>query len=409
MENIFTGRRRNLTILVGVLTIQFFGLAAQIRRPTEQGASTPLLRTWVVNAVTPFEELLVHATGGVRKAFGSYFYLRNVRKENEGLRQQIQNMRLEQVRLQQDAEQARRLQALLAFKEQFISETVAAQVIGTSGSDISRLILIDKGLSDGIKDNMAVITPDGVVGKVSKAFHSSSQVLLISDPTWGAGAILTQSRLQGIVKGTQGGAVQLQYIMADNQLKPGEPIVTSGGDRIFPKGLPIGSIKEINGSNREGFLNVRVQPAADLNRLEEVLVITKIVERQVEGQDLSGPIRASDILAQRLPSVPEKPPEAAAKDASGTAAGTPPAAAHNSASTSSTSAASTAVTAGKPGATAAASTPKPGTTSTTAKPTSSGQGTAKPSGTAGPTTSPETKKPVPAPNKAAPAAPPQGH
>jgi rod shape-determining protein MreC len=325
MENIFTGRRRNMTILVGVLTIQFFGLAAQIRRPSDQGPSTPLLRIWVINAITPFEKVFFHATGSVRSAFANYVYLRGVRKENDTLRQQIQDLRLEQVRLQQDAAQARRLQALLAFKEQFISQTVAAQVIGTSGSDISRSILIDKGLSDGLQDNMAVITPDGIVGKIAKAAHSSSQVLLINDPTWGVGAILTQSRLQGIVKGTQAGTVQLQYIMADNTLKPGEPIVTSGGDRIFPKGLPIGSVKQVNGSNREGFLNVQVQPAADLNRLEEVLVITKIVEKESPADNLTGPIRASDILSQRLPSVPEKPAEAAAKPGDGTSSttGTP--------------------------------------------------------------------------------------
>src|SRR5512147_2601391 len=138
MENIFTGRRRNMTILVGVLTIQFFGLAAQIKRPTDQGNSTPLLRVWVINTITPFEKVFFHATGSVRNTFASYFYLRNVRKENENLKQQIQNMRLEQVRVQQDAAQAHRLQNLLAFKEQFISETVAAQVIGTSGTDVSR-------------------------------------------------------------------------------------------------------------------------------------------------------------------------------------------------------------------------------------------------------------------------------
>lgn len=315
MENIFTGRRRNMTILVGVLTIQFFGLAAQFKRPTEQGNTTPLLRVWVINAITPFEKVVFHATGGVRNVFNNYFYLRGVRKENESLRQQIQNLRLDQVRMQQDAAQAHRLQALLAFKEQFISETIASQVIGTSGTDISRTILIDKGTSDGLKDNMAVITPDGVVGKISKAAHSSSQVLLISDPSWGAGAILTQSRLQGIVKGTQAGTVQLQYIMADNTLTPGEQIVTSGGDRIFPKGLPIGSVREVTGTNKEGFLNVRINPASDLNRLEEVLVITKIVEKAPDSNELSGPIRASDILAQRLPSVPQKPPEPAAKDA----------------------------------------------------------------------------------------------
>lgn len=331
MDNIFTGRHRNLTILAIVLTIQFFGLAAQIRRPSAaQGSSpsTPLLRTWVVTVVSPVEEFLVHTTRGVHDTFTSYFYLRGVKKENESLKHQVEEMRLEQVRLREDAAQARRLQALLGFKEQFISQTLAAQVIGSSGSDASRVIYIDKGTSDGVTDNMAVITADGIIGKVAKAFHSSSQVLLISDQSWGAGGILTQSRLQGIVKGTQSGAIQMTYIMSDEAVKPGEQIVTSGGDHIFPKGLPIGTVKEVS-PGKDLFLNIRVSPAANLSRVEEVLVITKIVEKATDANDLSGPIRASDILAQRLPSVPQKSPEeltkeAAANVAAAAAASKPP-------------------------------------------------------------------------------------
>src|SRR5512146_719654 len=315
MDNIFTGRHKNLTILAIVLAVQFFGLAAQIRRPSEQGRATPLIRTWVVTAITPIEKLFVHSINSVHDTFASYFYLRGVRKENASLKEQVEQMRLEQVRLQQDAAQAHRLQALLGFKEQFISQTLAAQVIGTSGSDASRIVYIDKGTSDGVRDNMAVITADGVVGKIAKAFHGTSQVLLISDQSWGAGGILTQSRFQGIVKGTQSGEVQMAYIMSDNQVKPGEPIVTSGGDRIFPKGLPIGKVREVS-PGKDLFLNIRVTPAADLNRLEEVLVVTKIVEKAPDPNDLSGPIRASDILAERLPSVPEKAAEDPKQDGS---------------------------------------------------------------------------------------------
>jgi len=324
MDNIFTGRHRNITILAIVLAVQFFGLAAQIRRPGEQGRATPLIRTWVVTAIAPVEKFFVHTIDGVHDVFTNYFYLRGVRKENANLKEQVEQMRLEQVRLQQDAAQAHRLQALLGFKEQFISQTLAAQVIGTSGSDASRIIYIDKGTSDGVRDNMAVITPEGVVGKIAKAFSSTSQVLLISDQSWGAGGILTQSRLQGIVKGTQAGDVQMAYIMSDNQVKPGEPIVTSGGDRIFPKGLPIGSVREVS-PGKDLFLNIRVKPAADLSRLEEVLVITKIVEKATDANDVGVTIRASDILAERLPSVPEKPAEDPNKPA-GTSSTTAPSA-----------------------------------------------------------------------------------
>src|SRR5512146_2188959 len=328
MDNIFTGRHRNITILAIVLAVQFFGLAAQIRRPNEQGRATPLIRTWVVTAITPVEKFFVHSIDGVHDVFTNYFYLRGVRKENAALKDQIEEMRLEQVRLQQDAAQAHRLQALLGFKEQFISQTMAAQVIGTSGSDASRIIYIDKGTNDGIRDNMAVITPEGVVGKVAKAFSSTSQVLLISDQSWGAGGILTQSRLQGIVKGTQSGDVQMAYIMSDNPVKPGEQIITSGGDRIFPKGLPIGSVREVS-PGKDLFLNIRVKPAADLSRLEEVLVITKIVEKATDANDVGATIRASDILAERLPSVPEKPAEDPNKPAGSSSTAAPSATAPN--------------------------------------------------------------------------------
>jgi rod shape-determining protein MreC len=227
-------------------------------------------------------------------------------------------MRLEQVRLSQDADQARRLQALLAFKEQFISQTMAAQVIGSSGSEQSRSVYIDKGEKDGIKPDMAVVTADGVVGKVLHVYGSTSLVLLISDPSSGVGAILEKSRLQGILKGTSAGEVTLEKVMSDETVLPGELVLTSGGDRIFPKGLAIGTVTRVSPGS-EGFLNIRLKPAADLSKLEEVLVVTRIDERQA-GPNQSGPVRAADILAERLPSVPPKPENAPA----GTATAAPP-------------------------------------------------------------------------------------
>ena len=155
-------------------------------------------------------------------------------------------MRLERAREQEDARQARRIQALLGFKEQWIDTTVAAQVIGTSGTETSRLLYLDKGAKDGIRADMPVITPDGVVGKVLTVYGETSQVLVINDPTSGVGATLVNSRLQGIVKGTSTGEVQLNYIMGDETVQPGEALVTSGGDRVFPKGLPIGTVSNVS-------------------------------------------------------------------------------------------------------------------------------------------------------------------
>ena len=143
------GRYRNLIVLVGVLFAQVLGLAVQVKR-TNDSEPTRLIRVWAVGAVTPLEKALVWTQTTSRNIWHNYFYLRGVRAENRSLKAQIERMSLEQVRMSQDADQARRLQALLAFKEQFISRTMAAQVIGSSGSELSRSVYIDKGESDGI-------------------------------------------------------------------------------------------------------------------------------------------------------------------------------------------------------------------------------------------------------------------
>ncbi len=306
MENLIS-RYRNVTILVAVLFVQVLGLAVQVRRST-QDESTRLIRVWAVDAVTPLEKGIVWFQSSVTNLWHNYFYLRGVRQENRELKRQIELLRIEQVRLNQDAEQARRLQALLGFREQFISKTLAAQVIGSSGSEQSRSVYIDKGSRDGIKPDMAVITAEGVVGKVLRVFKTTSQVLLVNDQTSGVGAILEKSRLQGVLRGTPLGEVVLEKVMSDETVQPGERVLTSGGDQIFPKGLPVGTVTKVS-PGPELFLNIRVKPAADLNRLEEVLVITQQEEKEPALADGGLPMRAADILAQRLPSVPEKPPD----------------------------------------------------------------------------------------------------
>lgn len=309
MENLIT-RYRNVTILVAVLFTQVLGLAVQVRRSTEN-EPTRLIRIWAVNAVTPFEKVIVWCQHGTAGLWHNYLFLRGVRQENRDLKAEIQRLRLEQVRLNEDAEQARRLQVLLGFKEQFISKTVAAQVIGSSGSEQSRSVYIDKGSSDGIKPDMAVITTDGVVGKVLRVFgRNTSQVLLIDDQTSGVGAILEKSRLQGVLRGTPAGELVLEKVMSDETVQAGEAVLTSGGDRIFAKGLPVGTVTKVS-SGADFFLNIRVKPAANLSKLEEVLVVTSVEEKE-PTVNAAGQMRAADILAQRLPSVPEKPAAEAA-------------------------------------------------------------------------------------------------
>jgi rod shape-determining protein MreC len=301
----FLGRYRNLIILVGVLFLQVLGLAVQVKTGANEDKDTRLIRMWALGAITPFERALVWVQNSTGNVWHNYFYLRGVRAENRQLKEQIEQMRVEQVRLTEDAAQARRLQTLLAFKEQFISKTVAAQVIGTSGSDLSRIVTLDKGENAGIRRDMAVITADGIVGKVLLVSPNLAQVLLISDQSSGVGAILDKSRLQGVLRGTATGEVALERVMSDEQVQPGETVLTSGGDQIFPKGLPVGTVTRV-GKGKDLFLSINIKPAANLSRLEEVLVLTEKQERESVADDHVR-VRAADILAQRLPSVPDKP------------------------------------------------------------------------------------------------------
>ncbi|MGC2618753.1 MAG: rod shape-determining protein MreC, partial [Acidobacteriaceae bacterium] len=136
-------------------------------------------------------------------------------------------------------------------------------------------------------------------------FDHTSQVLEISDATSGAGVIMVNTRIQGVLHGNSWGQPQIVNLSPDDRIKPGEPVVTSGGDSIFPRGLPVGAVEKITPDPEGTLVNVLLKPAANLQRLEEVLVITNAGDQMPGGmqQDLNdAQEKASEILAERLPS-----------------------------------------------------------------------------------------------------------
>jgi len=318
MESFFV-RFKNILVLVAVLLAQTISLAIQVRRPVESGApdSHPvtLMRYWVVSTVTPLERLS-HGIGlTVRNAWSNYIDLRHTRQQNAELKLEIARLRLEQAAFAEDAMQGHRLQALLAFKEHYVTSTVAAQVIGTSGSDLSHVVYIDKGSDDGLKPDMAVITPDGIVGKLRDVFPHTSQVLLINDPTSGAGVLLATTRIRAILRGSPAGSLEITNLTPDARIKPGEAVLTSGGDQIYPRGLPVGTIESVAPDpDHTPYTMIRLRPAANLNQLEEVLVIT--------GTESTLPVAAQKDLAAGATTAEEKAAadEAAAEAAASSAA-----------------------------------------------------------------------------------------
>jgi rod shape-determining protein MreC len=334
MESFFS-RYKNPLVLVLLLLGQFVLLAVQVR-PQLPGAAVAdhagvrAVRLGVASVVAPPEKV-VHAGGlGLRDLWSSYLDLVDVKQQNEALAARNQQLQLEESALAEDARQGERLQELLAFKQHYVDSTVPAQVIGTGGSDHGRTLIIDKGAEDGIAVDMPVITPDGIVGKIREVNPHSSEVLEISDPNSAAGVLLEETRTRGILSGDGSGRPEIVNLMPDDRIQKGQLVLTSGGDQIFPRGLPVGVVEKVVPDYlNQPLVDVILKPAANLSRLEEVLVVTATsstltpkmkhdlarsegtanelkaaasVQAAATAEAALEAQRASDILAQRLPS-----------------------------------------------------------------------------------------------------------
>jgi rod shape-determining protein MreC len=335
MESFFT-RYKNALVLMLVVLAQVILLAMQVRRPApnmQDGHNIRLWRYWVAGLVTPPEKL-AHGIGlKVRGVWSNYVYLRNLREQNESLQDENIRLRLEQASLAEDAREGQRLREMLDFRAAYIDTTVPAQVIGTSGTDQAHVIYIDKGSKEGIRPQMPVITPDGVVGKVKNVFPGTSQVLLISDQTSGAGVMLQTTRIRGVMKGNVAGQPQMINISPDERIQPGEVVLTSGGDQVYPRGLPVGVVEKVVPDPDTSYVNVVVKPNANLAKLEEVMVITAVSVKMPFGEEkdmmqsevdaYAEKERAADILSEKLPSLrdAETAESKLAGDASGDSSG----------------------------------------------------------------------------------------
>lgn len=298
-------RHRSLFLLGGVVLLQVLLLAVQIKRDS-QGR---LIRVWTVGAVSPFEKAGAHGVGGIRNMWNHYFALQNTSRENERLKSENDALKLQITQLQGKAAEADRLAALLKFRQTNTDvPMVSARVIGGSADSATQTIYLDRGERDGVRKNMGVITPDGVVGKVIESYKDTSQVLLLTDEHSGVGAKLVSSGLQSPVGGTGEPLLVMKYIPNDDDVNSGELVVTSGMDRIFPRDLPVGTIADIKAGNP--FKQIRVRPAANLQRLEEVFVLLTLKPLEMK-RDPSAPNAPAP--AANLPSASNTAPAASEK------------------------------------------------------------------------------------------------
>ena len=299
-------RHRSLFLLGGVVLLQVLLLAVQIKRDS-QGR---LIRVWTVGAVSPFERAGAHGISHIRDTWNHYFALQNTSRENEELKRENGALKLQITQLQSKAVEADRLAALLKFRQTNVDvPMVAARVIGGS-ADSTLTIYLDRGERDGIRRNMGVITPDGVVGKVIESYKDTAQVLLLTDKDSGVGAMMVESRVQKPVGGTGEPLLQLKYVSnEDTSVNPGDRIVTSGMDRIFPRDLPVGTIADIKPGST--FKQIRVKPAANLERLEEVFVLLTMkpleIKKDFAEPNSAAPAASTPSAASTNPASPEKP------------------------------------------------------------------------------------------------------
>ena len=231
----------------------------------------------VLEAVTfgLFAEAQRSTSAGVSNARGfsnRYAGLRNVEKENAELKRQLDAVQVELQERRALADRASGLQKLLDLRDRSKLKTTAAEIIASSASPDFRTMTIDKGTSSGLRTDMAVIAPDGVVGRVVTPSGRAAKVQLLVDRNAAAGALVERSRAQGVVKGIGESRLQLEFVSEAADVAVGDLVVTSGIEGIFPKGFTIGRVDTVEKAGT-AYKRITVMPAVDFSALEEVLVV----------------------------------------------------------------------------------------------------------------------------------------
>jgi rod shape-determining protein MreC len=266
-------KHRSLALLGVTLLVQVLLLAVQIRRSEDGRGDVRLIRVWAVWAVSPFQRAGAWAVDGITGAWDRYVGLQDTHERNQQLLAENAQLKLRNQELESQAAEAVRLAALLQFQSAHTeARLVAARVIGSGAAGgANRIIFINRGEAHGLRRNLPVITPDGLVGKTLEVFADTAQVLLLSDKDSGVGALFAESRTQGVVRGQGEPWLLMDYVVNGEPVLPGQRIVTSGQDRVYPKDLPVGEV--VDAAPGSPFQKIRVRPAARLDRLEEVLVM----------------------------------------------------------------------------------------------------------------------------------------
>ena len=236
--------------------------------------NTSFMRAWLIDSQGPMEKAVDFGIESIERVWHGYINLIHVRRDNAALQSEMDRLRMELSRKQEESLELARLRQLLELQSATVGKTIAARIIGKEPAAGGQSITIDKGARSGLHRDSTVITRDGVVGRVISAGEFFSVVQLILDPQSAVGFVVSSTRRLGILKGTGGAELMMEYIDDDNDIKPGDELVTSGQDQIYPKGLRLGTVLSVK-PGTGSFKAVRIRPSVDFARLEEVLCVVE--------------------------------------------------------------------------------------------------------------------------------------
>ena len=299
-------RYRNITVLLLVIFAQLILLAYQVKNDKD----VRLIRLAAVTAVTPLARAIETVRGGTDGFLQNYVLLRDARSENGRLRSELGKLKLENQFLRTELGTADRAKALGAFEARSPSKMIAARVIATATGASASAVFVDRGSTSGVEKGMAVVTPDGIVGKVLAAYPTASQVLLATDPGFAAGVVSQKNHVRGILKGLGHGNCRVDYVQNEEKVENGEWFYTSGDDRIFPKGMQVGRVTVARAGNP--FQEIMLDPIGLANGVEEVLIVLEGVHQEIP-----------DFKTAAQPMYIAPPVPGAAKEAQAVSAGGP--------------------------------------------------------------------------------------
>jgi len=268
-------RYRNITVLFVAILAQLGAIAWQVKRDD----NVSLLRIWAVSAVTPMASLVENLRTGTFGVFTDYFAFRGTRDESRSLRADRDRLRLENQLLKNELAAAQREEGLAGFRAHTPSKMIAARVIGATTGLGTRSVLIDQGTVAGVQRGMAVVTPDGIVGRVLAAYPLASLVLSVTDAGFAASVETQKNHTRGVLKGMGSSTARIDYVPGGQKVEPGEAFYTSGDDRVFPRGMPAGRVVSVHEGGT--FLEILAEPFSGEAAPEAVFVIVDPVHQEI--------------------------------------------------------------------------------------------------------------------------------